>query len=244
MNINPKVIDLYHGDAVSSFEDAYKAGIRGVIHKATEGATLSDRAYARRRVMALDAGMLWGAYHFLRPGDPAGQARRFLDEARPTEATLIAVDHEDTRVPLAALVRFLDELEAAGIRKRVVYSGFSSRSSFPAPMIISAPSSRNASCGSRITPRRRDGRRCGRRRSCGNSPAAAKAPSRIRRPASTARPTSALSTAATTSSPRNGTRHERISRTFRNGDQNERIQASDRKQDLLGRGDVACRLWP
>jgi lysozyme len=131
MNINPKVIDLYHGDAVSSFEDAYKAGIRGVIHKATEGATLSDRAYARRRVMALDAGMLWGAYHFLRPGDPAGQARRFLDEARPTEATLIAVDHEDTRVPLAALVRFLDELEAAGIRKRVVYSGFLIKEQLP-----------------------------------------------------------------------------------------------------------------
>lgn len=38
--INPKVIDLYHGDVVTSFEAAHAAGIRGVIHKATEGATL------------------------------------------------------------------------------------------------------------------------------------------------------------------------------------------------------------
>lgn len=124
MNTTPKVIDLYHADAVSSFEDAYKAGIRGVIHKATEGATLTDKLYAQRREMALDAGMLWGAYHFLRPGDMAGQARRFVDEAQPTEGTLLAVDHEDPRVKLGDLLKFIEEASGESDRPLVLYSGF------------------------------------------------------------------------------------------------------------------------
>jgi GH25 family lysozyme M1 (1,4-beta-N-acetylmuramidase) len=124
LKINPKVIDLYHLDRVASFEDAHKAGIRAVIHKATEGATLTDRLYAQRRMMVLDAGMLWGAYHFLRPGDVAGQAHRFIDEAQPTQATLLAADHEDPRVSLSDLVDFLDEIETETGRKAVIYSGF------------------------------------------------------------------------------------------------------------------------
>lgn len=124
MNTTPKVIDLYHADAVSSFADAYGAGIRGIIHKATEGATLTDKLYAQRREMALDAGMLWGAYHFLRPGDMATQARRFVDEAQPSEGTLLAVDHEDPRVKLADLLNFIEEASAETNRSLVLYSGF------------------------------------------------------------------------------------------------------------------------
>jgi lysozyme len=124
MNINPKVVDIYRLDSVSSFEKAHEFGIRGVIHKATEGATLTDRLYAQRRVAALDAGMLWGAYHFLRPGDMAGQAHRFIDEAQPTEAALLAADHEDPRVSLSDLFEFLHEIETEAGRKAVLYSGF------------------------------------------------------------------------------------------------------------------------
>jgi lysozyme len=125
MNPIPKVIDIYHGDHVLSFEDIYNAGIRGVIHKATEGRTLSDSAYASRRLEALDAGMLWGAYHFLRPGDMKGQARRFVDTAQPTEATLLAADHEDPKVRLSDLLDFLVEVAAeTGGVEAVIYSGF------------------------------------------------------------------------------------------------------------------------
>jgi GH25 family lysozyme M1 (1,4-beta-N-acetylmuramidase) len=124
MHITPKVVDLYRLNKVGSFEEAYAAGIRGVIHKATEGATLTDRLYAQRREMALDAGMLWGAYHFLRPGDLAGQAHRFVDVAQPTQATLLAADHEDPRVHLKDLAAFLREIEEETGRKAVLYSGF------------------------------------------------------------------------------------------------------------------------
>jgi lysozyme len=125
MTINPKVIDLYHGDTVTSFEEVYKAGIRGVIHKATEGQTILDRSYATRREQALDEGLLWGAYHFLRPGNMKAQAQRFLDVAQPSEATLIAVDHEDPKVSLHNLFDFLTEVAAeTGGREGIIYSGF------------------------------------------------------------------------------------------------------------------------
>jgi lysozyme len=124
MNPSPKVIDIYHADSVSSFEAIYKAGIRGVIHKATEGNTLTDFAYAERREVALDEGLLWGAYHFLRPGDMEGQARRFVDTAAPTEATLLAADHEDGKVSLLSLLEFMHEVHNEVGRFPLLYSGF------------------------------------------------------------------------------------------------------------------------
>src|SRR5258707_1948930 len=102
MIINPMVVDLYHGDTVSSFEAARQFGIRGVIHKATEGLTDTDHAYAGRRVGAPDAGLLLGAYHFLRPGNPVAQADHFVGIAEPDPPTLTVLDHESEKMPLIA----------------------------------------------------------------------------------------------------------------------------------------------
>jgi lysozyme len=124
MNINPMVVDLYHGDMVSSFHAAFQFGIRGVIHKATEGLTDTDHAYANRRAGAHDAGLLWGAYHFMRPGDPVAQADHFVDTAEPDPDTLLALDHEDSKVPLANAIKFMMTVEARVGRKVVLYSGF------------------------------------------------------------------------------------------------------------------------
>ncbi len=123
-NINPVVVDIYHGDEVSSFPAARQFGIRGVIHKATEGRTRTDSAYARRRPNAAKAGLLWGAYHFMRPGDPVRQADYFVDKAKPDPQTLVAIDHEDARVPLADAIKFMRRVEERIGRKVVLYSGF------------------------------------------------------------------------------------------------------------------------
>jgi len=48
--INYRVVDLFHQDAVTSFTDAAAAGLWGVIHKATTGATGTDAC--RRRFCA------------------------------------------------------------------------------------------------------------------------------------------------------------------------------------------------
>jgi hypothetical protein len=52
LNDVPLVVDLFHGDGVASFSQAYAAGVRGIIHKATTGATGVDDAYASRRADA------------------------------------------------------------------------------------------------------------------------------------------------------------------------------------------------
>lgn len=123
MIIQPKVIDIYHGDTVTSFAQAYAFGIRGVIHKATEGGAIVDPAYAARRKLAAAAGMLWGAYHFMRPGDMKHQAARFLDEAAPDAKTLMAADHEDEGVALGSLITFMQAVESEIGRKVVIYCG-------------------------------------------------------------------------------------------------------------------------
>jgi GH25 family lysozyme M1 (1,4-beta-N-acetylmuramidase) len=121
--IKPVVVDIYHGDAVKSFAAARKAGIHGVIHKATEGRTRSDSAYARRRAKATDAGLLWGAYHFMKPGDPVAQADHFIDTAKPDPKTMMAIDHEHSGVPLANAITFMQRIEERIGRKVVIYSG-------------------------------------------------------------------------------------------------------------------------
>jgi GH25 family lysozyme M1 (1,4-beta-N-acetylmuramidase) len=127
MTRTPLVIDIYRGDKVVSFADAYAAGYRAVIHKATQGTTIIDKTYASRWVMAAKAGMLWGAYHFLSHADPAKQAARFLDVAQPDAQTLMAVDHEEqsdgSAVPLASMIAFVEAVEVAIGRRVVIYSG-------------------------------------------------------------------------------------------------------------------------
>jgi GH25 family lysozyme M1 (1,4-beta-N-acetylmuramidase) len=123
MPIKAMVVDLFHGDAVHDLAAARQWGIRGVIHKASEGHDYVDPAYARRRSDAAAAGLLWGAYHFMRPGDPVAQAARFLQAAQPDSQTLLAIDHEDEGVPLSAALHFMSEVESRAGRQAVLYSG-------------------------------------------------------------------------------------------------------------------------
>jgi lysozyme len=125
MKINPKVIDIYHGDAVSDFAKAHAFGIRGVIHKATQGVGMTDKLYARRRKDATDAGMLWGAYHFNTGESATEQVKHFLAAAEPDADTLTALDFEDTtsNMSLHAARAFLEALDEAIGRPAALYSG-------------------------------------------------------------------------------------------------------------------------
>lgn len=96
--MTPVIVDLSHWDTMETdgFGKLFRAGFRGVINKATEGASGKDDTYlARRRDCAGQApGMKWGAYHFSRRGDGAQQADHFLAFAQPTKDDLIALDWE------------------------------------------------------------------------------------------------------------------------------------------------------
>lgn len=120
------VIDIYHGDQVTDLAALKGAGVKGIIHKATQGSGMTDQAYASRRQWARDNGLLWGAYHF-NTGEPvASQVQHFLDAAAPDATTLMCLDFEDNRASNMTADQakdFLARLKAAGIPRPVIYSG-------------------------------------------------------------------------------------------------------------------------
>lgn len=135
MIIQPKVVDIYHGDTVADFAKAYAFGIRGVIHKATEGRGIQDQLYATRRTKAAAAGLHWGAYHFNSGEDVSAQVANFLAVAEPDTNTLCALDLEDCedhqgrplpasqQMSLAGARQWLEMVAAATGRLPILYSG-------------------------------------------------------------------------------------------------------------------------
>lgn len=122
------VIDLSHHNTISpSLKPAKDAGVVGVIHKATEGATVTDDKLAARFALAKDAGLLWGVYHFIRPGDPVMQVDKFVEYVTSVKAadkdTLWALDYEDPKVSLDAVLEFMSLLEEGLGRPPVLYGG-------------------------------------------------------------------------------------------------------------------------
>ena len=122
----PLVVDLYHGDNVASFTQAYAAGLRGIIHKATTGQSGTDPLYAQRRLQAEKAGLLWGAYHWGTAAPAALQVDNFLSTAKPGPNTLVALDFEPdegNQMSLDGAREFLQAIEVKLGRRAVLYSG-------------------------------------------------------------------------------------------------------------------------
>lgn len=55
---------------------------------------VSRELYQTRRMIARANGLLWGAYHLARPGNPVEQANHFLDYASPRDDELMVLDIE------------------------------------------------------------------------------------------------------------------------------------------------------
>jgi len=121
------VIDLSHHNGNPDLVKAKAAGIIGVIHKATQGFTNVDPMYTTNRQKALDAGLLWGAFHFGVGGDGAQQADHFLNTVNPDPATLLVLDYEpNPQGPTMTLVQardFVSHINAVLQRFPGFYSG-------------------------------------------------------------------------------------------------------------------------
>jgi GH25 family lysozyme M1 (1,4-beta-N-acetylmuramidase) len=120
------VCDLSHWNWIpQSLKPAAASGVRGMIHKVTEGPSMVDDKMPARFYLARDAGMLVGGYHFLRPGNMQQQADFFLNHLTGymDDYTLLAADYEDSRVSLADLRTWIAAVEKRAKRTVVLYSG-------------------------------------------------------------------------------------------------------------------------
>jgi lysozyme len=124
-----QVIDLSHYNSVSSLVQAKNDGIVGCIHKCSEGSGWRDVMLAERYRLAKEAGLLWGLYHFMRPGSVTLQVNSFLDAAKMAsdENTLFALDYEASGLKLDDVISFLQFLEQRIGRSPVLYSGHTLR---------------------------------------------------------------------------------------------------------------------
>jgi lysozyme len=122
------VIDLsHHNNIPSSLQPAFNAGIAGCIHKLTEGHRFVDSKVEGRFFLAKEAGMKWGVYHFVRPGDMKQQAEFFFDTGEKRgvidRGTLLALDWEVNTVSAGDAIAFMEHLEYISLRSPVLYSG-------------------------------------------------------------------------------------------------------------------------
>ncbi|RXF67543.1 glycoside hydrolase family 25 protein [Hansschlegelia zhihuaiae] len=121
------MIDLSHHNIVHDWASVRRAGIVAVVHKATEGATFRDPAYATRRIEAKAAGLLWGSYHFSSGVDVEAQVANYLAYADPGADDLVCLDWEESTagadLSLAQAEAFVALVEARLGRLPVIYGG-------------------------------------------------------------------------------------------------------------------------
>jgi GH25 family lysozyme M1 (1,4-beta-N-acetylmuramidase) len=100
---DPIVVDLSHHNPTPDWAKLKASGVVGVIHKATEGTSYVDDQLFKRARAAMDAGLKWSTYHFLRDSDPEQQMAFYLDTVDPVEGERVCIDHEDENVTLEQL---------------------------------------------------------------------------------------------------------------------------------------------
>jgi lysozyme len=122
MNVNPKFIDTSHYDRITDINLVKGAAILGVVNKVSEGPGMVDKTFAPRRGYVQGADMLYGGYHFIRPGNIQGQADHFLETVGDPTGLLLALDWEVPEVSLGAAKQWLQIVHDRIGRWPVVYS--------------------------------------------------------------------------------------------------------------------------
>lgn len=119
----PRVLDVSHYNVIEGLQEAVKFGIWGIIHKATENTNNVDKKLEARRFLTQQAGLLWGTYHFIRPGNIKKQVDWYLKNAHPKDTDLMVLDWEDNKVSAAATAEWLANIFNITGRKAAIYSG-------------------------------------------------------------------------------------------------------------------------
>ena len=142
------VIDISHHNQVSSFDTVRQAGILGVFHKATQGPGYVDPTFAQNRTRILDAGLLFGAYHFGTAGDADAQAEHLLSVAG--KDALLVLDFESNpqggSMTLDEAEQFVHHIHQATGRYPGLYSGATIKQALTAAGITSPAQTELSKC--------------------------------------------------------------------------------------------------
>lgn len=96
-------VDVSHWQGVIDWGKARAAGVQFAFAKATEDDNYTDPRFDTNIAGMRSAGVIPGAYHFLRPGNVAGQADRFCRTAPPD--VIHALDVEASSLDVAGWVK-------------------------------------------------------------------------------------------------------------------------------------------
>jgi lysozyme len=134
------VVNLSHYDLMRvDFQQMRAQGIVGVIHEASFPRLVRDDKYAGRQQAAVQAGLLWGAYHFADATNPVRQADHFLDVVasswrqagpggRPNEVLLVLDFEKNGHYPGGTMhvneaVAFIERVRERTGKYPGIYSG-------------------------------------------------------------------------------------------------------------------------
>jgi GH25 family lysozyme M1 (1,4-beta-N-acetylmuramidase) len=100
----PVCIDISHHQGTCDFEEVARSGVKGIIHKCSEGTSFVDSMRAENCSNAIKAGLGVSTYHWLSPGSNASaQMEFYLSVLDPVEGERVVIDYEQDGCTLAML---------------------------------------------------------------------------------------------------------------------------------------------
>jgi GH25 family lysozyme M1 (1,4-beta-N-acetylmuramidase) len=120
----PVCIDISHWQNYPDFEEVAAAGVKGMIHKVSEGTSYIDPNRAENCSNALAAGLAVSTYFWIKPGDGAAQAEFYLSVLDPVQGERCVIDYEEDGCTLTTLYDAVQALlDYNKDLKITVYSG-------------------------------------------------------------------------------------------------------------------------
>jgi GH25 family lysozyme M1 (1,4-beta-N-acetylmuramidase) len=121
----PVCIDISHHQGYPDFEEVAASGVKGIIHKVSEGTSFKDPARAENCNNARAAGLAISTYHWLSPGsNPSAQMEFYLSLLDPVQGERVVIDYEQDGCTVAMLEDAVGALlDYRAELKVTVYSG-------------------------------------------------------------------------------------------------------------------------
>ena len=123
----PVCIDISHHQGSVDWDQVAASGVKGVIHKATEGTSFRDDMRAENCSAAKQVGLGISTYHWLSPGsesNAADQMNFYLDTIQPVRGERVVIDYEENGCDLGQLKAAVQALLDNGLDLKItVYSG-------------------------------------------------------------------------------------------------------------------------